>query len=304
MRTMVGFLVLDRLSDSERSTVEFHLDSCQSCRTERDAADRVVAALSLLTPEDARALIDEFAVDPAAAPSTAVMTDHLFTAPGAEPAVPTQATAAPSPAVTPDGRRPRRSPAVDRAEDRKPHGADRHRSPRVAVGFLPPRPTTGPLSRGPHTHRSRRSRRTVRAALAAIGMAIVIGAGFLFVPTDSIRHPAPSPVVAVASTQDVLSGIQLTAVIYGGEEGARVRLTVTGLGIYTPCQLFAVTTGDVELALGELTGGDDIAQYVGIVTIPVDRLRSFSVRQLDGTVVVEADVVHGSPSASRDPAPE
>ncbi|MGW0435130.1 sigma-70 family RNA polymerase sigma factor [Micromonospora sp. NPDC003197] len=227
--------------------------------------DRVAAALGLLTAEDIRGLIAEFAVDSAPEPSIAATTEHLFTAPGVE---------------------------------QEPRPVDRRRLPRSAEGFLPPRPPTGPLSRGPHSHRSRPGRRPVRVALLAIGMAIIIGAGSLFVLTDSTRHPSPSPVVAFASAEDIIYGIHLTAVIYGGEGGATVRLTTGGLGVHTPCQLFAVTTDGAELVLGQLTCGDDGGQYVGPVTIPVDQLRSFIIRQLDGTVMVEADVMYGSPSAS------
>src|SRR6185312_5367549 len=96
MRSLVGFLVLGRLSAGEHAAVTAHLRSCPPCREERDQVDGVVALLGRLSVADVQSLAAEFgAPEPVGAAAGA---DQLFGAPGAPRAV----AAPPGPAlVTP-----------------------------------------------------------------------------------------------------------------------------------------------------------------------------------------------------------
>ena len=57
MRTLVGFLVLGRLSATEHGIVTGHLESCARCRAERAEIERVVSVLGRLSVADVRAII-------------------------------------------------------------------------------------------------------------------------------------------------------------------------------------------------------------------------------------------------------
>ena len=96
MRTLVGFLVLGRLSEVEHRTVTRHLETCARCRAERAEIDRVVSVLGLLSVADVRALVADFGAEmPVAGP----VADQLFGAPGAPRVLP-GARPAPASATT------------------------------------------------------------------------------------------------------------------------------------------------------------------------------------------------------------
>jgi len=76
MRSMIGFLSLGRLTEAERRAVTGHLESCLSCRTERDEVDRVVSLLGLLSTADVSDLVGDLDPAEATAPSPAVAADR------------------------------------------------------------------------------------------------------------------------------------------------------------------------------------------------------------------------------------
>jgi hypothetical protein len=291
MRTLVGFLALDRVSDAERETVTAHLDDCDACRTERAEVDRIVTILGRLSPADVRDLVAEFGAGPGSVPGrVATPGDQLFGAPGAP---------RPAPVATP----PRSVPAPERKPAAPPVVAEKPvaptpvlSQPRIAVGegYLPPRPATGPLARGPHSHRRARRKR-LRIAVGLSGALVVaLGAVFVIRPWDAAG--GLGPVIAVAASGDAGSGVQINAVIYDDGGQASVRLTAEGLDPAVNYQLFAVTGDGEDLLLGQLTGEPGGGAYAGEIALPVNDLWSFSVRQVDGTIMISAEVVMGSPS--------
>ena len=166
---------------------------------------------------------------------------------------------------------------------------------RLAEGYLPPRPTTGPLARGPHSHRKQRSR---RRAVAAVGLTGVLAAalGTTLLVRAWSGTSGPGPVVAMASTEDDTSGVGMSAVLYEADGHVSVRLTADGLTPGAIYQLYAVNDDGEDMLLGQLTGDPGGATYSGDIELPVDDLWYFSVREVDGALSVSANVVKGSPT--------
>ncbi|MEU7588477.1 zf-HC2 domain-containing protein [Micromonospora sp. NPDC049230] len=305
MRTSVCMLVLGLLSELERHDVATHLDSCASCRAEREEIGHTVDTLGLLSATHVRRLIADFGAGPAE-PDRTPPGDRLFGAPGAPPArdlpARTEApvgivreTRAVSRLGVPDDVRP-----VTQA--RPATVSDRHRAG-PGEGFLPPRPATGPLSRGPHSHRRPRSRRRRLGGVVGVSglLAVALSTTLLVEPwhaTDS-----PGPVVAVATTDDGASGVEFSAVLYDDDGQVNLRVSTDGLAPDASYQLWALTTAGEELLLGRLNGTPGRGGYAGDVAVSVDDLSQLSVRHVDGGVLVTAEVIKGSPRPDGGPDP-
>ncbi|MFI5838785.1 zf-HC2 domain-containing protein [Catenuloplanes sp. NPDC051500] len=164
---------------------------------------------------------------------------------------------------------------------------------RMAEGYLPPRPTTGPLARGPHSHRKALSRR--RRTAAAVGLTgvvvVALGVTLLLAPWGGAEG---TPLVAVASMDDDVSGISMSALLYEDDSTVSVRLTADGLAPGTAYELYAVKNNGEDMLLGRLTGDPGGGTFAGDIALPVDDLWYFSVREVDGGLSVSANVVKGS----------
>jgi anti-sigma factor RsiW len=237
MRSLVGFLVLGRLTAEERAAVTEHLRACPACRAERDEVDTVVSVLGLLTEDDVRELVSEYGVTAPAA----TRNDQLFGAPGA---------------------------------------------PRVVR-------TVGEPARPGAIPRKPRRRLRTGTVLAAAGVAaLTLSTVLLLGPWGASN--GLGPVVAVAATRDNGSGVDMSATVYAEDGRVSVRLSANNLppGAY---QLYAVTVEGEDLLLGRLTGEPGKGTYAGTIPVPVGRLMSFQLRQIDGALLVSADVTKGSP---------
>ncbi|MEV7986821.1 hypothetical protein [Micromonospora sp. NPDC085948] len=297
MRTNVCLLVLGRLSGAEETAVSAHLRRCATCRAEREEIDHTVGTLRLLSDTHVRRLVADFGAGPAD-PGRAPPGDHLFGAPGAA-----LARDLPARAVTPVGsvretHAAPRFPVPDEvgpvARARPATIDDRYRAG-PGEGFLPPRPATGPLSRGPHSHRRPRSpRRRVGGMVGVTGLlAVALSTALLIEPWNAAD--SPGPVVAVATTEDGTGGVEFSAVLYDDDGQVNLRVTTDGLAPETSYQLWALTRAGEELLLGRLNGKTGRGAYAGGVAVSVDDLSQLSVRQVDGGVLVTADVIKGSP---------
>ncbi|MET8524151.1 hypothetical protein [Micromonospora sp. NPDC005172] len=154
-------------------------------------------------------------------------------------------------------------------------------------GYLPPRPATGPLSRGPHSHRRPR-RRSARFPVSLVLLTVTLTAGAVLAPWPPADGRAP--IVATAASGDTAQ-VDLRAVLRGGGDSVRVELTVAGLAPGTTYQVYAGTVhGDLEL-LGELPGDAGPADWSGVAKVPVDDLAYLSVWEVGGQVVAAANVV-------------
>lgn len=60
IRMSLGLLALGALSDGERSVVRHHLAECPACLARSAEFAQVIGALSMVTEEDARAIVNEF----------------------------------------------------------------------------------------------------------------------------------------------------------------------------------------------------------------------------------------------------
>ncbi|GLZ01992.1 zf-HC2 domain-containing protein [Actinoplanes sp. NBRC 103695] len=269
-RSLIGFLALGRLSPDERSAVTGHLRSCASCRAERAEVDSVISILGMLSVTDFRALAAEFG-GPAAATARPVP-DQLFGAPGA-----------PRPVTEPV--RPAGSSHVVRRVSMEPGLPPI----RLGEGHLTPRPATGRLARGPHTHRRPGGRRPRTGVVVGLTSVVVIALGGLFVSRSWSQAGGLGPVIAVAATRDDSSGVDVSATLYEQGGQVSVRLAATGLapGVY---QLYAVTDAGEDLLLGRLTGSSGGGTYAGDIPVRVDDLWYFGVREVDGGLIVVATV--------------
>ncbi|WP_433534235.1 hypothetical protein ACQPZK_18800 [Micromonospora sp. CA-249363] len=154
-------------------------------------------------------------------------------------------------------------------------------------GYLPPRPTTGPLSRGPHSHRRPR-RRSARFPVSLVLLTVTLTAGAVLAPWPPADGRAP--VVATAASGDTAQ-VDLRAVLRGGGDSVRAELTVAGLAPGATYQVYVGTVhGDLEL-LGELPGVAGPADWSGVATVPIDDLAYLSVWEVGGQVVAAANVV-------------
>ncbi|GAB7042446.1 MULTISPECIES: zf-HC2 domain-containing protein [Catenuloplanes] len=172
-------------------------------------------------------------------------------------------------------------PAIDRAQLR------------LGEGYLPPRPTTGPLARGPHSHRRARSRRRTRVLVVAGVLVVAVGTALLIRP---LLTEDPPPVVAVASIDDEVSGVSVSAVLYEEDGRVSVRLTADGLVAGTAYELYVVQDDGTDLLLGALSGDPGGGTFTGDLPLPADQLWYFSVREVGGALTVSANVVEGSPT--------
>ncbi|MET8281661.1 hypothetical protein [Micromonospora sp. NPDC005174] len=154
-------------------------------------------------------------------------------------------------------------------------------------GYLPPRPATGPLSRGPHSHRRPR-RRSARFPVSLVLLTVTLTAGAVLAPWPPADGRAP--IVATAASGDTAQ-VDLRVVLRGGGDSVRVELTVAGLAPGATYQVYAGTVhGDLEL-LGELPGDAGPADWSGVAKVPVDDLAYLSVWEVGGQVVAAANVV-------------
>jgi hypothetical protein len=104
------------------------------------------------------------------------------------------------------------------------------------------------------------------------------------------------PVVAVAATRDVISGVDVSATVHDDDDQLSVRLTASGLGP-GGYQLYAVTDGGEDLLLGLLSGAPGKNTYAGDVAIPAGDLWYFSLEQVDGPLIIPVTVTRGAPGA-------
>ncbi|MEV4629524.1 hypothetical protein AB0J90_24995 [Micromonospora sp. NPDC049523] len=158
-------------------------------------------------------------------------------------------------------------------------------------GYLPPRPATGPLSIGPHSHR--RPRRWSPAyAASAVVLTVALGAGaVLYVWSQADTR---APVVATATTGST-NEVTLRAVLRGEADGLGVELTVGGLTPGASYQVYAATADDDLNLLGEFTGAAGPVRWSGTAEVPVDDLAYLSVGEAGGgRVLAAATVVRGS----------
>ncbi len=289
MRARVGLLTIGRVSDTERSEVARHLTDCPACRSERDDITRVVDLLDVLrsAPDT---LLRELP-----APAPAAVAPLLLRPPAQQFGVPSAVTTAQAPsyplaiAALPSATAARPGPPAVPARS-APSTAVRRSRP-ASLTYLPPRPATGPLSVGPHSHRRPR-RWSPALAVSSVLLAVAVTAGTTVLYRASQANP-PGPIVATAASGDA-AGIDLRAVVRGGTSGLGVELTVGGLVRGASYQVYA-TTVDGELSLlGELTGGAGPVRWSGSADVPVDDLAYLSVSQPGGATVATARVVRDS----------
>lgn len=284
MRARVSLLTIGRVSDTERTEVARHLTACQSCRSERDDIARVVDLLDVLRSAPGT-LLREIP----APVSTAVAVPPLLRPPAQQFGVP--AVAAPARAQS----YPLAVAAVPSTEPARsiPVAVVARPVARPAsLTTLPPRPATGRLSIGPHSHRRpRRWSPAVAASSILLLAAVSAGTTVLF---RAAQADLPGPIVATAASRDA-AGVDLRAVVRGGTNDVGVELTVGGLVRDTSYQVYAATVDDELRLLGEITGGAGPVHWSGAADVPVDDLAYLSVSESGGAVVAMATVVHGSP---------
>lgn len=286
MRAKVGLLTIGRVSDTERTEVARHLSDCPSCRSERDDIARVVDLLDVLRSAPGT-LLRELP----AAPSTTVAARPLLRPTAQQFGVP--AVTAPSyPLVvaTPASAGAARTASAAVA-DRPALSPAALVSRPASLTFLPPRPTTGRLSIGPHSHRRPRHWSPAVAVSSALLM-VVVAAGTTVLYRASLADP-PGPIVATAASSDA-SGVDLRAVVRGETSSLGVELTVGGLTRGTSYQVYAATVDDQVRLLGEITGGVGPIRWSGPADVAVDDLAYLSVSEANGAVVAMATVVHAS----------
>jgi hypothetical protein len=283
MRAKVGLLTIGRVSDTERTEVARHLSDCPSCRSERDDIARVVDLLDVL-----RAAPGTLLRELPAAPSTTAAAPQLLRPTAQQFGVPVVtapsyplAVAAPVPAVT----------ARTAIGDRSALPPAALVSCPASLTVLPPRPTTGRLSIGPHSHRRPRHWSPAVAFSSALLM-VVVAAGTTVLYRASLADP-PGPIVATAASSDA-SGVDLRAVVRGGTGSLGVELTVGGLTRGTSYQVYVATVDDQLRLLGEITGGVGPVRWSGPADVAVDDLAYLSVSEANGAVVAMATVVHAA----------
>lgn len=290
MRAKVGLLTIGRVSDTERSEVARHLTDCPSCRSERDDVARVVDLLDVLRSAPGT-LLRELPAVPSAAVAAPVLLRPpaqqfgvpTATAPARASSYPLAIAAPPSAEVARSGSaavavRSTRSPAVPRSRP-------------ASLSYLPPRPTTGPLSVGPHSHRRPR-RWSPALTVSSVLLVVAVAAGTTVVYRASQANP-PGPTVATAVSSDA-PGVDLRVAVRGGTDGLAVELTVGGLVRGSSYEVYAITVDNRLTLLGELTGGAGPVRWSGVAHVPVDQLAYLSVTRTGGGMVATARVVRSS----------
>lgn len=286
MRAKVGLLTIGRVSDTERTEVARHLSDCPSCRSERDDIARVVDLLDVLRSAPGT-LLRELP----AAPSTTVAARPLLRPTAQQFGVPAvTAPSYPLAVATPASAGAARTASAAVA-DRPALSPAALVSRPASLTFLPPRPTTGRLSIGPHSHRRPRHWSPAVAVSSALLM-VVVAAGTTVLYRASLADP-PGPIVATAASSDA-SGVDLRAVVRGETSSLGVELTVGGLTRGTSYQVYAATVDDQVRLLGEITGGVGPIRWSGPADVAVDDLAYLSVSEANGAVVAMATVVHAS----------
>jgi hypothetical protein len=274
MRAKVGLLTIGRVSDTERTEVARHLSDCPSCRSERDDIARVVDLLDVL-----RAAPGTLLRELPAAPSTTAAAPQLLRPTAQQFGVPV--VTAPSYPLAVAAPVPAGSALPPAALVSCP----------ASLTVLPPRPTTGRLSIGPHSHRRPRHWSPAVAFSSALLM-VVVAAGTTVLYRASLADP-PGPIVATAASSDA-SGVDLRAVVRGETSSLGVELTVGGLTRGTSYQVYVATVDDQLRLLGEITGGVGPVRWSGPADVAVDDLAYLSVSEANGAVVAMATVVHAA----------
>lgn len=295
MRANVSLLTIGRVSDAERAEVARHLTACPSCRSERDDIARVVDLLDVLRSGPGALLTERPAAPPTgvAAPLLLRPPAQQFGVPGATvsaraPSYPLALASIPSAALAPAEPGLAAPPAAAAGPAPSP------RVPRPAsLTTLPPRPTTGRLSVGPHSHRRPR-RWSPAITVSTVLLLVAVSAGTTVLYRASLANP-PGPIVATAASQDA-AGVDLRAVVRGGANSLGVELTVGGLVRDTHYQVYAATVDDELRLLGEITGGAAPVHWSGAADLPVDDLAYLSVSEAGGAMVAMATVVPSSPT--------
>ncbi|MDG4809475.1 hypothetical protein O7634_22235 [Micromonospora sp. WMMD1120] len=281
MRAKVGLLTIGRVSDTERTEVARHLTDCPSCRSEREDIARVVDLLDVLRSAPGTVLREL-----PAGPSPAVVAPLLLRPTAQQFGVPGAAARAPSYprvlAALPPAVAARPVPAVIAARPAAPVSRP------SSLTSLPPRPATGRLSVGPHSHRRPR-RWSPGIAVSSALLVVAVAAGTTVLYRASQADP-PGPIVATAASSDA-SGVDLRAVVRGETDGVGVELTVGGLVRGSSYQVYAATVDDDLRLLGEITGGAGAVRWSGPADLPVDDLAYLSVSEANGAVVAMATVV-------------
>jgi anti-sigma-K factor RskA len=143
----------------------------------------------------------------------------------------------------------------------------------------------------PPRPRTIRLRTRVAASAVAAAFATMVGVGVWLWPTKD-----PAPMVTTASATDTVTGASLTVVVSELDDRVHVRAVVVGLQPGMTFQLSALT-GDGhshEIYRGAAAGGPQT--IIGDVDVSPQEVAFFVVSLLDGTVVVSAQFVAGSPA--------
>lgn len=247
-RLLLGLYAIGKLDDGERVALERHLSDCSVCRTDRDQVAPVVPALRLLSDTDIRELIEEFT--PAVREPATTLLDPVHHAEMA---------------------------SVDDSSRPSMAGATTAVAAAVRPAARPPRWADESVA-GPDRSGPRRRRRQV--SVAALVVVMVAGVATAI----AVRRPDPVPPASVSAVAsgDNATGIAISVTV----AGQSAQATLTGLHDGVRYELHVVTADGQTFRLAELTGGAGVQHAASDLPVPMGDIVSFSLRQVDGAVVV------------------
>ena len=145
-------------------------------------------------------------------------------------------------------------------------------------------------SRRPPTRASLRLGRRTSFWLVLTATALVLGVGV------GLRLASSSPtVITLAGTEtDTVTGATMSVGVVGADMAAHVNATVKGLRPGVEYELYAVDATGRTQVIARWLGEDKPYTYVGDLSVRVDKLAFFTIRQNGGGVVITVKVAKSS----------
>jgi hypothetical protein len=124
--------------------------------------------------------------------------------------------------------------------------------------------------------------------MTATALALGVGIGVRLASTG------PTVVTLAGTETDTVTGATMSVTVTGADNEAHVNASMKGLPAGVEYELYAVDATGRTQVIDRWFGENSPYNYVGVLNVRADKLAFFTIRQMDGKVVVTVKVARSS----------